>query len=42
MARLMTELPLSAHLVSPVTALPAEPGEDALVRTLMADARRAA
>ena len=42
MTRLSIELPLSAQVISPVAALPAEPGEDALVRALVADARRAA
>ena len=39
MARLTDALPLTAHIVSPVAAMPAAPGEDALVRTLVADAR---
>ena len=42
MTRLTTELPLTAQVISPVAAMPAEPGEDALVRSLVADARRAA
>lgn len=42
MARLMNDLPLSAQVISPVAAMPAEPGEDALVRTLVADARATA
>ena len=42
MTRLSIELPLGAQVISPVAALPAEPGEDALVRALVADARRAA
>ena len=39
MARLTIELPLSAHVISSVAAMPAEPGEETLVRTLVADAR---
>src|SRR3954454_23636919 len=39
MTRLTVELPLSAHVVSPVAAMPAAPGEDALVRSLVAEAR---
>src|SRR5689334_24837213 len=39
MARLANDLPVSAQVISPVAAMPAEPGEEALVRTLVADAR---
>src|SRR4051812_25021314 len=42
MTRLSIELPLSAQVISPVAAMPAAPDEEALVRTLVADARRAA
>src|SRR3954469_12959334 len=42
MTRLTIDLPLSAQIISPVAAMPAEPGEEALVRSLVADARRAA
>ena len=42
MTRLSIELPLTAQVVSPVAAMPAEPGEDALVRSLVASARCAA
>src|SRR3954463_2600233 len=42
MTRLTIELPLTAHVISPVAAMPAEPGEEALVRSLVDDARRAA
>jgi len=41
-ARLMGVLPFGAQLISPVERLPAEPGEDLLVRQLEAGARRAA
>ena len=42
MTRLTIELPLTAHVISPVASMPAEPGEDALVRTLVDGARQAA
>src|SRR3954451_20129477 len=39
MTRLTVELPLRAHGVSPGAGMPAAPGEDALVRSLVAEAR---
>jgi hypothetical protein len=42
MTRLSIELPLTAQVVSPVAAMPAEPGEEDVVRTLVAGARRSA
>src|SRR3954471_3775437 len=39
MARLTNVLPLGAHIVSPVAAMPAAPGEEALVRSLVAEVR---
>src|SRR3954451_12554670 len=42
MTRLSIELPLGAQVISPGAAMPAEPGEEALVRSLVAEARRAA
>ena len=42
MTRLSIELPLTSQVISPVASMPAEPGEDALVRTLVVGARQAA
>jgi hypothetical protein len=36
MNRLTDELPLSAQVISPVAAMPASPGEEELVRSLVA------